>query len=123
MKWLRRFFAVAFCAAAAFWMHGNGLDNFVQLSGVFRVTPHEMYAARLHVTSPINAQRWLDSANNAIERPQTVKLPSRLDLAFDGESLAGGYAAPLRRGQRYVVSAATDHPCQLFIDVFRKVDD
>jgi peptidoglycan LD-endopeptidase LytH len=34
-----------------------------------------------------------------------------------------GYAVSLRRGQRYVVEVAADQPDQVFIDVFRKLED
>ena len=123
MRRLRRFLLLAVCAAAGFWIHANGWDGLAELGRLFYGTPHERYAAHLRISSPEIAHRWLAAAAAAIERPRDLELPKQLIVSPGPGELAGGYVVALRRGQRYVVEAATDQPDQFFIDVFRKVDD
>jgi peptidoglycan LD-endopeptidase LytH len=118
-----RLLVLAVCVAAGFWIHANGWGSVVELGRFFDITPHARYSAYLRVSSAENAQRWLESANEALDRPRAVKLPGRVSVASNGESLASGYVVSLRRGERYVVEAATDQPDEVFIDVFRKVED
>jgi murein DD-endopeptidase MepM/ murein hydrolase activator NlpD len=126
LKVLRRFLLLFVCTAAAaagFWIHGRGLDGLAELSRFVYATPHSRYAAHIRGSSIPNAQRWLDAADSALQRPQTLRLPSRLKVASTSEPLARGYAVSLRRGQRYVVEVAADRSDEVFIDVFRKLED
>jgi peptidoglycan LD-endopeptidase LytH len=111
------------CTAAGFWIHGGGLDGLGELSRFLYMTPHRRYAAHIRGSSIPNAQRWLDAADSALERPQTLRLPSRLRVASNSEPLARGYTVSLRRGQRYFVEAAADQSNEVFVDVFRKVKE
>jgi murein DD-endopeptidase MepM/ murein hydrolase activator NlpD len=111
------------CTAAGFWIHGRGLDSVAELSRFFYVTPHDRYAAHIRGTSIPNAQRWLDASDSALQRPQSLRLPNRQRLATNSTPAASAYAVSLRRGQRYVVEVAADQPGEVFIDVFRKLED
>ena len=123
MRVLRRSLVVLVCAAVGLWIHNGGLDSLAELSRLFYGTPHARYAARLRLGSIPDAHVWLDAADRALRQPRTVRLPGRVQVENKNSPLANGYSVSLRRGQRYVVEAATDQPDEVFIDVFRKVDD
>lgn len=117
-----KFAALAVVAALGIAAYAAGPHVISDLAQLVYGTPHQQYVVRLKYTSlgqTPEAREWIASADRALQDPTALQsTDGSQQFVLDGHAVA--FAATLRRGQRYVVTAADGAP--VFIDLFKRED-
>jgi peptidoglycan LD-endopeptidase LytH len=122
-----RVVVLALLGSAAGWLYYSGLTA-ADLERIVSGSPHARYTVALKVrglSQTAAGRTWLDSAEQSLADPTTIKLRSGAPLILRSDASAAAYTVTLRRGQRYVVEVTGDAasaPRPVFVDVFHRTD-
>jgi peptidoglycan LD-endopeptidase LytH len=121
--------AFALLAAVAALLAGVGWRPFQLIWQRLRPeTPHQRYARSLverGMARTAVGTEWMAAATRALQHPVIVDAPFTEEAILDpARPISLGYAVTLKRGQRLdvAITLATDTPTQVFVDLFKPVD-